>query len=255
MMNRSNLLFILFLTAFLLGCENHFTPEVPEAGASDNIPVSILTGASFPEMDYGAFSRAMDDEPTVEELLSSLKVNLFVFDASGVMLQYIGPEDISVVNIDPVSKHVFFKVHNIYSSSLPRRLHFVITSAEDLHDVTGGEYISAMASETTTMPALVVANGIDAYWGIKELDSITENMELTVKLIRNFVKMTVKSTVDENVFRLLGYTVVNRPGKGTIVPYIYKDHLFASFLNSENDLISYDEIIAQGYFGVNPLRE
>lgn len=252
MMNKFNILFILFLTAFLLGCEDQITSEVPVSGASDNIPVSIMAGASFPEMDYGVFSRAMGDEPTVDELLNSLKVNLFVFDASGVMLQYIGPEDISIVNIDPVSKHVYFKVSNIYSSSRPRRLHFVITSAEDLHDVTGGEYISAMASETTTMPALVVANGTDAYWGIKELDSITENMELTVKLIRNFVKMTVKSTVDENVFRLLGYTVVNRPGKGTVVPYIYKDHLFASFLNSENDLISYDDIIAQGYFGVNP---
>lgn len=251
-MSKFHLLFILFLTATLCGCEDHFATEVFETEGSDNIPVSIMTGVSFPEMEYGAFSRAMDDEPSVDELMHSLKVNLFVFDASGVMLQYISPEDISIVNIDPVSKHVYFKVRNIYSSSNPRRLHFVITSAEDLQDVAGGEYISAMASETTTMPALVVSDGIDAYWGLKELDNISENMELTVKLIRNFVKITVNSSVDENVFRLLGYTVVNRPNKGTIVPYIYKDHLFASFLNSENGLVSYEDIIAQGYFGVNP---
>lgn len=243
---------ILIISVILTACAAQDMPDVPDGETPDGTPVEILTGASFPEMDFGVSSRAMGDEPTVDELLNTLNVNLFVFDPSGIMLQFIGPEDISIVNIDPVSKHVYFKVRNIYSSSRPRRLHFVITSAENLHQISGGEYIAAMASETTTMPALVVAGDTDAYWGIKELDSIVENMELTVKLIRNFVKLTVNSTADESVFRLLGYTVVNRPSKGTIAPYIYRDHLFASFLNSDNDLISYDDIIAQGYFGVNP---
>lgn len=243
---------IMLISAVMVSCENQEVPDAPPTGPSDGIPVEIVTGASFPELEFGAASRTMGDEPTIDELLNTLKVNLFVFDPAGVMLQFIGPENISIVNIDRESKRVYFKVSNIYSSSRPRRLHFVITSSEDLHDISGGEYISAMASETTTMPALVVAGGIDAYWGIKKLDSISDNMELTVKLIRNFVKLTAKSSADENVFRLLGYTVVNRPGRGTITPYIYRDHLFASFLNSENDLVSYDEIIAQGYFGVNP---
>lgn len=240
------------MSVFLTACASPDMPDVSGNDTPDGTPVGIITGASFPEMCFGADSRAMSDEPAIDELLNSLKVNLFVFDPSGVMLQFIGPEDISIVNIDPISKHVYFKVSNIYSSSSPRTLHFVITSAEDLHKISGGEYISAMASETTTMPALVVSDGTDAYWGIKRLESITENMELTVKLIRNFVKLTVNSTADESVFRLSGYTVVNRPNKGTIVPFIYRDHLFASFLDSKNDLISYDDIIAQGYYGVNP---
>lgn len=240
------------MSVLLTACTAREMPDMPGGEPPEGAPVEITAGASFPEMDFGAATRAMGDEPTVDELLNTLNVNLFVFDPSGVMLQFIGPEDISIVDIDPVSKHVYFKVRNIYSSSRPRRLHFVITSAKDLHQISGGEYISAMASETTTMPALVVSDGTDAYWGIKELDSIIENMELTVKLIRNFVKLTVDSSADESVFRLLGYTVVNRPGKGTIAPYIYRDHLFASFLNSDNDLISYDDIIAQGYYGVNP---
>lgn len=252
MMKTIYITVILILSAFLTACEVQDMPGVPDNDSPDGTPVEILTGVSFPEMDFGASSRAMGDEPTADELLNTLKINLFIFDPSGVMLQFIDPEDISIVSIDPVSKHVCFKVRNIYSSSRPRRLHFVITSAEDLHQISGGEYIAAMASETTTMPALVVAGDTDAYWGIKELDSIVENMELTVKLIRNFVKLSVRSVADESVFRLLGYTVVNRPGKGTITPYIYRDHLFASFLNSDNDLISYDDIIAQGYFGVNP---
>lgn len=243
---------IFLLSVFLSACQGRDIPDLPETDVPEGTPVEIVTGASFPELRFGGSTRAMSEEPTVDELLNTLKVNLFVFDASGVMLQFIGPEDVSIINIDSEKKLVYFKVRNIYSSSHPRRLHFVITSANDLHEISGGEYISAMASETTVMPALVVSDGIDAYWGIKELDSISENMELTVKLIRNFVKLTVKSTVDESVFRLLGYTVVNRPSKGTITPYIYKDHLFATFLNPDNSLISYDDIIKQGYFGVNP---
>lgn len=223
------------------------------ATVPDGTPISIVAGAAFPEMSYGSLSRGMGDEPTVDELLNELKVNLFVFDPSGVMLQFIGPEDVSIISIDPDTRHVYFKVSNIYSSSLPRRLHFVILSVDDLHSVSGGEYITAMASETTTMPALVVDGGTDAYWGIKELESISENMTLDVTLIRNFVKLNVKSTADESVFKLLGYTIVNRPGRGTIAPYIYRDHLFASFLDSNNALIDYDDIIAQGYFGVNPV--
>lgn len=260
-MKHKIFLLSVLLSGFLLtACEDR-EPAARRTDITDGQPVEIITNATFPEMTSGSRpraaatggpSRAMSDEPTVEELLNSLKVNLFVFDPSGVMLQFIGPEDISIVSIDPDSKHVYFKVNNIYSSSRPRRLHFVVTSAPDLHDISGGEYITAMASETTTMPALVVSDGTDAYWGFKELDNITDNMELQVKLIRNFVKLTVKSTEDDNLFRILGYTVVNRPGKGTIAPYIYKDHLFASFLNPDNDLIDYDGIIAQGYFGVNP---
>lgn len=252
MMKKLYTIAIFLLSVFLSACQGRDIPDSPETDVPEGTLVEIVTGAYFPELRFGGSTRAMSDEPTVDELLNTLKVNLFVFDASGVMLQFIGPEDISIINIDAETKQVYFKVHNIYSSSRPRRLHFVITSADDIHDITGGEYISAMASETTVMPALVVSDGTDAYWGIKELDNIEDNMELTVKLIRNFVKLTAKSSADENVFRLLGYTVVNRPSRGTITPYIYKDHLFASFLDSDNTLISYDDIIKQGYYGVNP---
>ena len=243
---------ILLAATLMASCRSQDTPDIPVAAVPDGTPVEIVTGASFPELSFAPASRAMNDEPTVDELLNTLRVNLFVFDPAGVMLQFIGPQDVQILNIDPASKMVYFKVSNIYSSSRPRRLHFVITSAADLHDISGGEYISAMASETTVMPALVVNDGTDAYWGIRELDSITDNMQLTVKLIRNFVKLTATCSADPNVFRMLGYTVVNRPSSGTVAPYIYKDHLFATFLDPDNQLISYDDIIAQGYYGVNP---
>lgn len=253
MMRAIYICILTLLALALTACEGADVPDVPGTEVADSSPVTIVTGAAFPEMEFGARSRVMGDEPTADELLNSLKVNLFVFDPSGVMLQFIGPEDVSILRIDEAQKRVYFRISNIYSSSMPRRLHFVITSADDLRSVIGGEYIDAMASETTTMPALVVGDGTDAYWGVKDVDRITGDMSLTVKCIRNYVKLTARYTGPESVFRLLGYTVVNRPGRGTVVPYIYRDHLFASFLNPDNDaLLDYDEIIAQGYFGVNP---
>lgn len=243
----------LFLLLFALtACDDNSiappTPSVPEG-----TPITVVTKAFFPDMAKGVVpSRALGEAPAVAELMNELHVNLFIFDPSGVMLQFIGPEDISVLSIDEASHTVYFKVSNIYSSSQPRRLHFVITSAPDLHTVPGGEYITAMAGETTTMPALTVSDDTDAYWGILEVPSITDNMSVHIKLIRNFVKLTVKSTADQSQFKILGYTVVNRPSVGTIAPYIYRDHLFASFLDPDNVLLDYEEIISQGYLGVNP---
>lgn len=252
-MKHFDYILLLLAMVVLSACSQNDVPTPVAPTVPDGTPVTIITGTEFPEMLFHSpLSRAMNDEPTVDDLRNNLKVNLFVFDPSGVMLQFIGPEDINIVRIDEANKLVYFKVNNIYSSSRPRVLHFVVTSADDLHSISGGEYITAMASETTTMPALVVENGIDAYWGIHQLEAITSDMTLHIKLIRNFVKINVRSSAPTNVFRLLGYTIVNRPTMGTVTPYIYSDHLFAAFLNPDNVLLSYDEIIAQGYYGVNP---
>lgn len=244
-------LLAIFIAIAATGCSDDILPERGDIPASDGTPVTITTGASFPEMNITR-SRAMNDEPTVDDLLNNLHVNLFVFDPAGVMLQFIGPEDISVLRIDETTRTVYFNVRNIYSSSEPRRLHFVVTEAPDLHDIPGGDYISAMASETTVMPALVMEGGCDAYWGIKDVAGISADMNLNVKLIRNFVKISVKDHTSRAKFKMSGYTVVNRPGSGTVAPYIYKDHLFAAFLDSDDALLSYEDITAQGYHGVNP---
>lgn len=224
------------------------TPDLP-----DGTPVDMLIGAELPESFFDAGTRAMGERPTEDDLQNNLKINLFVFDGSGVMLQFIEPKDISIESLDKTTKHVLFRVHKIYSSTLPRRLHFVVTSAPDLRELDGGEYITAMASETTVMPALLTSGDTEAYWGMSvNNDGINDNMVLNVKLIRNFVKVSVTSSSPSNDFKLLGYTVVNRPNKGTVAPYIYTDHQFASFLGPGDALLSYEELINQGYHGVNP---
>lgn len=234
-------------------CSDDLLPEYSSADIVDGKPIDLLVGADFPELNLGASTRAMGEQPTVDDLRNNLKINLFVFDSSGVMLQFIEPKDITIESVDETTNHVLFRVHNIYSSTLPRRLHFVVTSAPDLRAVDGGEYITAMASETTVMPALVTSGVTDAYWGLSLEESIDENMTLKIKLIRNFVKLSVVTAPEtkEN-FKLLGYVVVNRPNKGVIAPYIYENHLFASFLSPEDALLDYDDLIDQGYHGVNP---
>lgn len=215
----------------------------------DGTPIEIMAAAEFPELNIGADSRAFVDQPTADELRNRLKVSILVFDAAGVMLQYIQPKDIAITDIDVANHTVHFKVSNIYSSSQKRRLHFVVTSA-DLLTLEGGAYISSMANEKTVMPALMTSNDTDVYWGLNEVAEIKAGMSLEVKAIRNFVKLRVENGASG--FTMDGYTVVNRPSKGTVAPYNYEDQTFASFLASDNTLQSYDEIIAQGYHGVNP---
>lgn len=234
-------------------CSDEREPDFTDKSElADGTPIEIVTGVEIPEMPFGT-TRAMGENPTAEEFLNTLHVNVFVYDRTGVMMQYIEPKDVEVLRIDQVNHHVYFKVSNIYSSSEPRRLHFVVTSAEDLREVDGGDYIYAMASETTTMPALVVSGDTDAYWGVTELNEITPDMNLTIKLVRNFAKLsvTVDNLSNPQDFKLLGYTVVNRPGRGTVTPYRHQDHLFASFFDSSDQLLTYDQVIEQGYIGVN----
>lgn len=243
----------LMLPVLLSACSDDSLPDVPSPDVPDGTPVDLFVGADLPEIKSGVDTRAMGEQPTADDLRNNLRINLFVFDESGVMLQFIEPDDISIEDINENTGHVIFRVHNIYSSTLPRRLHFVVTSAPDLRDIDGGEYISAMAGETTVMPALLTSGNTDAYWGMSvENDGIKKDMSLNVKLIRNFVKVSVTSSAPSTNFKLSGYTVVNRPNRGTVAPYIYKDHLFASFLAPDNALLSYDELISQGYYGVNP---
>lgn len=231
-------------------CSDDICLNTTHSGLPDGTPIEIETAAEFPEMNLGPDSRAMGDQPTTDELLNSLKVNILVFDTAGVMLQFIRPEDISIKRI--VADTVYFRVRNIYSSSQPRRLHFVVTSIADIRDMEGGDLITSMANEKTVMPALISEGNTDVYWGLSDVPEITNSMKLEMRVIRNFVKLSVISSESTDKFKLQSYAVVNRPGKGTVAPYIYRDHDFASFLTSDNEIRSYDEIVAQGYHGVNP---
>ncbi len=242
-----HLAYIASLLLLLCSCSDDLQPSEVGTVIPDGTPIEIAAAAEFPDIAVSADSRALTEQPT----LGNLKVNILVFDDAGVMLQYIQPKDIEITGVDEVNKKVHFKVRNIYSSSQPRRLHFVVTSADDLLTLEGGEYISAMANEKTVMPALMSSGDTDVYWGLNEQPNITATTSIEMKVIRNFVKLSVEC--DDTSFNMEGYTVVNRPSKGTVAPYIYKEKVFASFLSPDNaTLQSYDEIIAQGYFGVNP---
>lgn len=250
-----HLAYIASLLLMLCSCSEDVQPDAPGAELPDGTPIEITASAEFPEMNFGVDSRAFVDMPTGEDYLrNTLKVNILVFDAAGVMQQYIPPTDITIGEIDAVNHIVKFKVKNIFSSTQQRRLHFVVTSATDItRDFVGGELITAMANEKTVMPALVSKDNADVYWGLSVVEVIKADTPLEMKVIRNYVKLKVEITDNTSEFVMRGFTVVNRPSRGTVAPYIHSTGSFASFLTDDNaTLQSYDNIIAQGYIGVNP---
>lgn len=247
------------LTALMLPACSDET-DAPRRPAADGEPVTLTLSAEIPELTSGVGSRSFIDIPTAD-YVRSLAIHIFVFDESGVMLQYARPTDVTLKSIDEINRVVTFTVANLFTSSNKRILHIIATTIDDLTDdskVGGAENIRAMANENTSMANLIIGDNNDAYWARVELDAgINDETALSLRLLRNFAKITVEyspspDASSAHTFSLLGISVANRPNIGTIAPFQFRDNFFAKFFNDDKEPITYDEIRRTGYFGVNP---
>lgn len=226
----------------------------------DGTPIEISSAIEFPEMNFGNPSRVLQENISATYLINTLKIHLFVFDKSGAMRQFIEPKDITIDTQKTTATTAYFKVKNIYASSEPRTLHFVIVpEITNLRTIKGGEYIDMMANENVVMPALQIGdkdNQIDAYWGRIEVPNIDpQNPKVELKAVRNFAKVIVSTDITPSEsngnFKITAYAIVNKPSSSLIAPYITKDYLFAEFYN-EKGMQTYEEVKAQGFNGINP---
>ena len=251
-------IFILLTALMLPGCTDE--TDAPRRPVAEGEPVTLTVSAEIPELTAGVGSRSFIDIPTAD-YVHSLSMHIFVFDESGVMLQYIRPTDVKLISIDEENRVVTFTVANLMTSSNKRILHIIATTIDDLTDdskVGGAENIRAMANENTSMANLIIGDNNDAYWARVELDSgISDETALALRLLRNFAKITVEyapspDASSAHTFSLLGISVANRPNIGTIPPFQFRDNFFAQFFDDNKEPIGYDEIRATGYVGVNP---
>lgn len=254
---------IAFAVAFLFAACSDEIQVNPGATSSvpDGTPIEISSAIDLPEMNFGNPSRVLQENISSTYLKNTLKVHLFVFDKSGAMRQFIEPKDIIIDTEKTTATTAYFKVKNIYASSEPRTLHFVIVpDITDLRTIKGGEYIDMMANETVVMPALQIGdkdNQIDAYWGRIEVDKIDpDNPTVQLKAVRNFAKVIVSTNIDQNdeatgKFKITAYAIVNKPSRSLIAPYITQNYLFAEFYDGTG-MKTYEQVKAQGFNGINP---
>ena len=256
---------IAFAVVFLFAACSDEIQVNPGATSSvpDGTPIEISSAIAIPEMNFGNPSRVLQENISSTYLKNTLKIHLFVFDKSGAMRQFIEPNDIIIDTEKTTATTAYFKVKNIYASSEPRTLHFVIVpDITDLRTIKGGEYIDMMANETVVMPALQIGdkdNQIDAYWGRIEVDKIDpNNPTVELKAVRNFAKVIVSTNIDPEdestgKFKITAYSIVNKPSRSLIAPYITQNYLFAEFYDPDGTgMKTYDQVKAQGFNGINP---
>lgn len=173
-------------------------------------------------------------EPSDEPIKS---LNVLVFDEKGFFVANAK----ATVKTQNVNGGTFSA--QLPVSNSPRRLHFVANYGQF------GTY-SSSDSESSILGSLTTENGEGAYWGLYEVDFIPDQDQGwtlpngQVSLIRNFAKVTVQSTVEDNRFQLVGYQLFNTAPAGLIAPYNPEDGTFATFPTSD---LSYE-----GFMKANP---
>ena len=109
------------------------------------------------------------------------------------------------------------------------------TSQRYVHVIANGpESLEFNKYDRDIIPELTTAAGEGAYWTMFSLPNGTSKKDANgndqpsevaqaafsnLKLIRNFAKVNITSTVDESKFKLLGYKVFNTPDKGRIATW------------------------------------
>ena len=110
-------------------------------------------------------------------------------------------------------------------SNRPCRLHFVA-------NYDGYTTYTTTDTESTVLGSMVTTGNEDAYWGFLTVSGISDKgltLDTPVPLLRNFAKITVKSTATD--FTAESYTVYNKANSGLVAPYDPQDGKFADFGN------------------------
>lgn len=211
---------------------------VPEI-TTDNENVVLDFSVVVPEAQTA--TKAFSDTPAI----GGLKV--FVFDANQILL---AATDATIADNAETTDRVEFSV------TLPQ-----YASACSVHFVANCPSAEGIATEGD-MASLVTTGTQDAYWqkvSVPNLIAANQSMKETlintyftkIPLVRNFAKVSV---VASNVsgFTLQGYTLINVPTSGTVVPYNTETGAFESY-NTNGTGLGYAALKANGYNGFMPV--
>lgn len=245
---------LLFIGAALMSCseENISSPILPmECDDTFTLDVS-LNIAEITSVN----SRAFSDKPDYK----NLKLYMVEFEGGASPLDNTYIKQINSITDETLNtddNDIHFKV-TLDKVDQPRILH-LIALPDDKFEIPYG-----LGLEGTVMPGLVVSNDTPAYWQrlefpdgyghyIKDGDDfiwetykeVAEKLD-HVPMLCNFAKVSLVSIASD--FVLEGFTVLNRPESGTVLPYNSTDDIFPDFLNG-NEVLSYSQVnnVYNGY--------
>lgn len=215
--------------------EDIIVPEI----VTDSENVVLDFSVVVPEAQTA--TKAFSDTPAITGL------TVLVFDANQILLT---ATDAIIADDQTTADRVEFKV------TLPQHgsacsVHFVANCPSVADVTTEGEMTSLVTSGSQDVywQKVAVPNLIAANQTLK--DTLINTYFTKIPLIRNFSKVSV---VANNVtgFTLQGYTLINVPTSGTVVPYNTAAGVFESY-HSNGTGLGYAALKANGYNGFMPV--
>lgn len=185
-----------------------------------------LFSFSLPE-PVTATRAALGETPEVEHL------HVLVFNEKGFFLA--NAKATAVSQPDAGTGTGTFKV-KLPVSNRSCHLHFVANADYDMEGKSWPTYVST-DTESTVLGAMTTGENRAAYWGqvsVKYISPEGVKLDKPVELIRNFAKVTLKTSTVDN-YQIESYTVYNCPTEGLLAPFNPYDGSFADFVSLTND--------------------
>ena len=215
----------------------------------DIIVPEIVTDSENVVLD---FSVVVPEAQTVTKSFSQPAIGdlkVIVFDQNGLLL--------TAVDAQPKTGSFGTTGETQFTVTLPQH-----PSACSVHFVANCPATTSIMSEAD-MTSLVTSGTQDAYWQRISVDNLIASNETlkdaleakftNIPLIRNFAKVTVELATGLQGFELQGYTLINVPTSGTIVPYNTEEGEFESY-NTDGTGLGYAALKENGYNGFIPAR-
>ena len=200
--------------------ENFREPD-PAGGTEDGEYVTLNFSVDLME-DAGqaVWTKSLGEAPAVKE------VYVAVFDQGDILVDKIATAEPGTAD-DPRDEYqpgnadgnYLTRFHvTLKKTSESREVMFIAAGKENFIDVDAFDRID----EASFIKRFIVTDNVDVYWCRKHFDGISAASATQMqglKMIRNFLKVSVSAADDLENFTLTGFKVFNKPRYGTLAPY------------------------------------
>lgn len=244
--------------ALALACNKEIIPNAP-IDVTEGEEVTLSMSVSVPGMEVA--TRALGEYDYGKNGKPHPSLWVVVFDQQGYFVQAAKATNQEFTTAEGYPYNTDFQV-SLTTSPEQRILHFLLNySGAETLDLQSGHESTVIGSLTAD------SDNQDVYWQrvvlpygiVPPKKDNTTNPDYTnyvepyvtkVPLIRNFAKVTVSETVDN--FTIEGFSVMNRPNRGTVAPYA--DGRFVNYLQTVPQGGSLYNVLTNdiGYHGTTP---
>ena len=179
-----------------------------------NLSIDVM-----PDAGQTVWTKALGDRPEVVDLYVA------VFDQGDILTEIAkaepgtveDPRDVFEPGLETNNYLTRFHV-TLKKTSESRELQFIAIGKKDIIDLENFD----MIDEASFIKQFIITDNVDAYWCRKHFNGISAESSAKMrglKMIRNFLKVSVSASDTLQNFILTGFKVFNKPRYGTLAPY------------------------------------